>query len=570
MPEPGTQVDRSSGEAAPLLPLRWNDTVRPYAQHRCIHELFEEQAALGPQSTAVVDELGSLTYAELNARANKLARYLRSLGVGPDRCVAICLERSVGMVVGLLGILKAGGAYVPLDPSYPGGRLAQMLADSQPMAVLTHGPARARFAQASGALVRLPCILDIDTDVRLWDQESDLNLSPTDLRLTSSNLVYVIYTSGSTGTPKGVMTEHRALVNRVCWMQSAYSLDNSDTVLQKTPFSFDVSVWEFLWTLTSGARLVMARPEGHKDPLYLSRVIQHHRVTTLHFVPSMLRLFLCAPTAHNCHSLKHVICSGEVLPASLLERFQAVLPDARLHNLYGPTEAAIDVTSWTWDGQALAENQSPPIGRPIWNTRIYILDGEGQPVPVGAPGEIHIGGVGVARGYLNRPELTRERFIPSPFVRGERLYKTGDLGQYLPNGDIEFLGRNDQQVKINGLRIELGDIESQLLRCPGVREAVVLAREDNLGNKRLVAYYSLLEGSQVSVADLNSHLATTLPYPMTPAAYVRLNDLPLTSNGKLDRGALPIPDAGAYDRRDSARRMNPTQSPNAGECEHGE
>jgi acyl-coenzyme A synthetase/AMP-(fatty) acid ligase len=352
------------------------------------------------------------------------------------------------------------------------------------------------------------------------------------------------------------MNAHGGVINRLLWMQEAYPLTERDTVLQKTPFSFDVSVWEFFWTLLAGARLVVARPEGHKDPDYLAALIQESGVTTLHFVPSMMGPFLDAEAAGRCSSIRNVFCSGEALPPALAGRFRTTLPQARLHNLYGPTEAAIDVTAWTCEGEDLAGRSSIPIGRPIANTRIYLLDGSMQPVPIGVAGELYIGGAGVARGYLNRPELTAERFVASPFVAGDRLYRTGDLGRYLSDGDIEFLGRNDFQVKIRGYRIELGEIEARLAAHPGVREAVVAAREGPDGDRRLVAYYVAAEAASddeaaeaVSAEGLRSHLSAGLPEHMVPAAYVRLEALPLTPNGKLDRGALPAPDGEAYAQR---------------------
>jgi acyl-coenzyme A synthetase/AMP-(fatty) acid ligase len=344
------------------------------------------------------------------------------------------------------------------------------------------------------------------------------------------------------------MNEHGGVVNRLFWMQDAYRLDSRDAVLQKTPFSFDVSVWEFFWPFFTGARLVMARPEGHKDPAYLTEIIRRGDITTLHFVPSMLQLFLGDLNAGSCSNLRRVVCSGEALPLSLAKNFHECLPRTDLYNLYGPTEAAVDVTAWP--SQPGYKGSSAPIGCPIANTRMYVLDQHLQPVPVGVAGELYIGGVQVARGYLNRPELTAERFVPDPFKAPTadepkpRIYKTGDLGRWLPDGNIEFLGRNDFQVKIRGFRIELGEIEARLAAIAGVKEAVVLAREDAPGEKRLVAYYN---GSEELTAGIfRSHLVNDLPEYMVPAAYVRLETLPLTPNGKLDRKALPAPEGGAF------------------------
>ncbi|TBG71185.1 amino acid adenylation domain-containing protein, partial [Rhizobium leguminosarum] len=390
----------------------FNATAVDYPAHALVHELFEEQVALSPEAVALVFEEESLTYGALEARANRLAHHLVSLGVKPDERVAICVERSIEMVVGLLAVLKAGGAYVPLDPAYPPDRLAYMLEDCNPVAILTHAPARnaleaARAGMegqdtgAKGQGTAAP-VIDLVADAFQW---ADLSANAPDIRsagMTSANLAYVIYTSGSTGLPKGAMNEHRALINRLTWMQEAYRLDADDTLLQKTPFSFDVSVWEFFWPLMAGARLVLARPDGHKDARYLTAVIARHQVTTLHFVPSMLALFLEAADADACRSLRRVVCSGEALPGDLAHRCKGQIAGADLYNLYGPTEAAIDVTAWTCPAD-IDRGDIIPIGRPIANTRIYILDGRGEPVPVGVAGELHIGGAGVARGYLNRP-----------------------------------------------------------------------------------------------------------------------------------------------------------------------
>ncbi len=354
------------------------------------------------------------------------------------------------------------------------------------------------------------------------------------------NPAYIIYTSGSTGKPKGVVNTHRGILNRLLWMQDAYRLTASDRVLQKTPFSFDVSVWEFFWPLMFGARLVVARPEGHKDGEYLVKTIVDQRITVMHFVPSMLQLFLETPGVEKCDCLRHVICSGEALSPDLQNRFFSRL-DARLHNLYGPTEAAVDVTYWECrrDGHL----KTVPIGRPVANTKIYILDSQMHPTPVGVPGELHIGGVQVARGYVNRPDLTAEKFVPDPFSDdpGARLYKTGDLARYLPDGDIEYLGRLDHQIKIRGLRIELAEIESVLIQHPAAREAAVVAREDTPGDQRLVAYVVLKPASPLSSTELRDHLKRSLPDYMIPAAFVGLDALPLTSSGKVDRRGLPAP-----------------------------
>ncbi|OLF53509.1 non-ribosomal peptide synthetase [Pseudomonas chlororaphis] len=528
----------------------FNATARDYDLEQTIHGLFEAQVERTPEAQAVKAGAHSLSYCALNQRANQLAHYLREQGVGPDSRVAICVERGLEMVVGLLAILKAGGGYVPLDPAYPPERIAYMLEDSAPVAVLAQG--------ATGHLLGNVPVIDMERP--LW-QDRPLD-NPQIPELTPRHLVYVIYTSGSTGKPKGVINEHRAVVNRLLWMQEEYALDAADAVLQKTPFSFDVSVWEFFWPLMTGARLVMARPEGHKDPTYLGEVIEAEHISTLHFVPSMLDVFLAHGDSARCAGLTRVLCSGEALPGSLVRRFKTQLPGTELHNLYGPTEAAVDVTAWNCAGPVEQTPDNTPIGKPIANTRMYLLDEQLQPVPLGVVGELYIGGVQVARGYLHRPQLTAERFLKDPF-RDEpqaRMYRTGDVGRYLPDGVIEYLGRNDDQVKIRGLRIELGEIQARLTQFPGVKEAVVVAREDVPGDKRLVAYFTLqVAGQALETEALRSHLLEQLPEYMLPALFVPLPALPLSPNGKLDRKALPAPDLEALRVREYEAPVGDTE-----------
>jgi amino acid adenylation domain-containing protein len=519
-------------------------TETPCPTEKLIHQLFEEQVGRAANAVALMYEGQSLTYAALNARADLLAGYLRGQGVVPDTLVGICMERSLEMVVGLLGILKAGGAYVPLDPSYPGDRLSYMLADAAPRIVLTQERLRSVVPESPAEVIAL------DSASSEIGRPPLAGLAPFTSRLRPAHLAYVIYTSGSTGRPKGAMNEHRAVVNRLIWMQEQYRLGQHDRVLQKTPFSFDVSVWEVFWPLMSGACLVIARPEGHRDPAYLEDLIDDAGVTTLHFVPAMLQAFLQRHGAGRCSSLRHIVCSGEELSASLQNRCLASFPQARLSNLYGPTECAVDVTAWECVPDANCRRV--PIGRPIANTRIYILDERLAPVTAGDMGEIFIGGVAVGRGYWNRPDLTASRFVPDPFSPEPRarMYKTGDLGRSRADGAIEYLGRNDHQVKVRGFRIELGEIEAQLARCPAVQEAAVLAREDFAGEKSLVAYL-VLQGAalQPSPSGLREQLRRTLPEHMIPGAFVLLERMPLSPNGKLDRKALPPPDPASYTRR---------------------
>ncbi|TFI53961.1 amino acid adenylation domain-containing protein [Mastigocladus laminosus UU774] len=515
------------------LLFNWNNTATDYPQDTCIHELFEEQVEKTPDAIALIFENQQLSYRELNRRANQLARYLQQLGVKPEVLVGICVERSLSMVIGLLAILKAGGAYVPLDPSYPQEHLAYMLEDSQPGVLLTQ---QYLLENISNHKAQVICI---DSD---WEKIANENTDNPISNITLDNLAYVIYTSGSTGKPKGAMNAHSGILNRLLWMQQTYQLTSADAVLQKTPFSFDVSVWEFFWTLITGARLVVAQPEGHKDTNYLVNLIAQQQITTLHFVPSMLQVFIEAEGLEKCQSLVRIIASGEALPAQLQQRFFNKL-DAQLHNLYGPTEAAVDVTFWQCEKDGVTHQNTVPIGQPIANIQIYLLDQYLNPVPVGITGEVYIGGVGVGRGYLNRPELTAEKFIPNPFSQQtERLYKTGDKARYLANGEIEYIGRIDNQIKLRGFRIELGEIEAIISQYQAVRETVVVVREESEDSKRIVAYVVPQTEQTLTIPELRSFLESKLPSYMVPAAFVTLEALPLTPNGKVDRRALPTPE----------------------------
>ncbi|HVQ09451.1 MAG TPA: amino acid adenylation domain-containing protein [Allosphingosinicella sp.] len=508
--------------------VQWNSTETRLSDTRCAHKRFEDRAAELEDAVALSFEGDDLTYGELNKRANQLARHLVGLGVGPDLVVGVCLDRCLEMTVSILAILKAGGAYLPLDPEYPPGRLDFMLQDAGASVLIVDA------VTAAIALTNDATRIVVDRD---WPEIARHEVSAPPLTARTSSLAYVIYTSGSTGRPKGVMVEHAALSNRLLWMQAEYRLSRRDVVLQKTPFSFDVSVWEFLWTLSEGARLEVARPRGHLDPAYLARTIQERGVSIVHFVPSMLTAFLSSGALSSCASLRLVFASGEALPRSVAEAFLEA-SDAELHNLYGPTEAAIDVTS---HHVTVASGSPIPIGRPIWNTQLYVLDDERRAVPQGVRGELYIAGDGLARGYLGRPALTAERFLDNPFAEpGARMYRTGDIVRWRRDGELEYLGRTDDQVKLRGFRIELGEIEARLSGHPGVREAVVLAREDTPGDKRLVAYFTAAD--DVEIASLRAHLAAALPAYMVPAAYVRVDSFALTPNGKLDRKALRAPD----------------------------
>ncbi|WP_454694304.1 amino acid adenylation domain-containing protein [Achromobacter aegrifaciens] len=507
----------------------WSENPRRHPETEPLHRLIERRVQEQPQAVALLFGDAAWTYADLNARANRLAHRLIKLGVRPEVKVGIAMERSFGMVVALLAILKAGGAYVPLDPDYPMERLAYMVEDSGIGLVLVQGAVQDRLPAVEGLAVLEPDRLDLAGEPAHDPQ----------VAVHGENLAYVIYTSGSTGRPKGAANRHCALLNRLAWMQQAYGLDGSDTVLQKTPFSFDVSVWEFLWPLMTGARLAIAGPGDHRDPQRLLELIRRHRVTTLHFVPSMLQAFLAHEGIDTCTSLKRILCSGEALPAEARNEVFRRLPQAELSNLYGPTEAAIDVTHWACRNDG---HSQVPIGQPISGIQTHVLDADLNLAPAGAVGELFLGGTGLARGYLGRAGLSAERFVADPFgADGGRLYRTGDLVRWNGEGQLEYLGRIDHQVKIRGLRIELGEVEAQLLSQPGVREAVVVARAGSSG-PRLVAYVSATAGQEVDAGELRERLGRQLPDYMVPSAIVALESLPLNANGKVDRKALPDPE----------------------------
>jgi arthrofactin-type cyclic lipopeptide synthetase A len=495
--------------------------------HQTWPALFAQQVRRCPDAVAVQAGEQRLSYRQLDEQSNRLAHQLRAMGVQPDSRVAICVERSLALVVGLLGILKAGGAYVPLDPSYPDERLRYMLADSTPQVLLVHA-ASAGLLAGSGVPT-----LDLDRDT--WHQQPAH--APVVPGLHPGNLAYVIYTSGSTGTPKGVMVEHRGLCNLMHWGTGLCPPRPGDALLQRAPFSFDGSVWELFWPLSAGLRLVLARPDGHRDPAYLAELIQTQGVTCVKFVPAMLQPFLDVEGIERCTGLRDIFCGGGELTLAMAAAVRTRLPWVRLHNVYGPTEATVDSTAWTLEPEQALPLGAPPIGRPICNTRLYLLDTHDRPVPFGAVGQLHIGGVGVARGYLGLPALQAERFIASPFVAGERLYRTGDLARYRADGELEFLGRNDFQLKLRGLRVEPGEIEVQLASYPGLEQALVSMHEE-----RLVAWFTCRPGySAPGLEALRCHMLARLPEHLVPSAFVALDTWPLSPNGKVDRQALPAP-----------------------------
>ncbi|MBK5007039.1 non-ribosomal peptide synthetase [Pseudomonas sp. S32] len=511
---------------------QWNATVADYPLDTCVHTLIEAQARKTPDAVALVFGERQLSYRELDQQANQLAHQLIEQGAGPDVLVGIAAQRSVEMVLGLLAVLKAGAAYVPLDPEYPRERLAYMFDDSRMALLLTQTEVLPQLPLPAG--LRALCL----------DRQAHLNypLTAPQVQLEPESLAYVIYTSGSTGNPKGAGNRHKALTNRLCWMQQAYGLDATDAVLQKTPFSFDVSVWEFFWPLMAGARLVVAAPGDHREPARLVRLIEQQGITTLHFVPSMLQVFLQDEGVSRCTSLIRIVCSGEALQVDAQQQVFAKLPNAGLYNLYGPTEAAIDVTHWTCRDEGL---DSVPIGQPIANLGTYVLADDLSPLPAGLVGELYLGGEGLARGYHRRPGLTAERFVASPFGNGQRLYRTGDLARQRADGVLEYMGRIDHQVKIRGLRIELGEIEARLLEQPEVREAAVLAVGSG-ADVQLAGYVvpaaldSADEAAQALLRDvLRARLKALLPEYMVPTYLLLLDRLPLSPNGKLERKALP-------------------------------
>ncbi|MBK3473625.1 non-ribosomal peptide synthetase [Pseudomonas carnis] len=516
-----TQPQHAIGD----LPLMQADEQQPWSEAPCaparhwLPELLNQQTS---DATALVWQDGSLTFAQLHTQANRLAHYLRDKGVGPDVCVAIAAERSPQLLIGLLAIIKAGGAYVPLDPDYPAERLAYMLKDSGVQLLLTQTALLPQLPSAEGVCVIAMDSLHLDS----WPTQAP------GLHLHGDNLAYVIYTSGSTGQPKGVGNTHGALAERLQWMQATYQLNETDVLMQKAPISFDVSVWECFWPLITGCRLVLAGPGEHRDPHRIAQLVQEHGVTTLHFVPPLLQLFIDEPLVAECTSLRRLFSGGEALPAELRNRVLARLPAVQLHNRYGPTETAINVTHWQC---AASDGERSPIGRPLGNVICRVLDEQLNPLPAGVPGELCIGGIGLARGYLGRAGLTAERFVADPLgAAGARLYRTGDRARWNADGLLEYLGRLDQQVKLRGFRVEPEEIEALLLALGGIAQAVVLVRD-----AQLIGYYTA--DTELDEQRVKTALAAELPEYMVPALLMRLDAMPLSPSGKLDRRALPEP-----------------------------
>jgi amino acid adenylation domain-containing protein len=530
-------------QAVSLLPLvdrdkqnrivqEWNATQASWPME-CVHELLRRQARLTPDAVAVEIDGVALTYERLDRDTDALARWLRRSGVRTETIVAVACERSLEMVTALLGVLKAGAAYLPLDPDNPPARNEYVLTDSGTRLLLTLSKHRRQLPQPGGVTVvcldELPLAQEIAEELSVGDPDQ---------------LAYLIYTSGSTGKPKGVLSQHGPVSNRIRWAMATFPLRQGDLLLQKTPVHFDISVWEVFWPLSVGATVVLARPDGHRDPEYLSRTIAERGITDVHFVPSGLPAFLQRPDLGACTKLRRIYCSGEALAPALQEQVFARLPQVELHNLYGPTEAAIEVTHW----QCRPGTETVPIGRPIGNARTYVLDPALRPVPPGVPGELYLGGWPPARGYHGRPELTAQRFLPDPFGEaGTRMYRPGDRAQWRPDGTVEYLGRNDNQIKLRGYRIELGEIEAVLGGHPDVAAVVVVVHQTDDNDQRLVGYVvpgpNAAADTEVLVARLRQHLTDRLPSYMRPVTYVCLDRFPLTPSGKTDRSALPAPTA---------------------------
>ncbi len=520
----------------------FNDTKKSYSENKTVLDLFGKKAKENPNTIALVFDKQSLTYGELDEKSDKLALHLISEGVTPESLVPICLDRSFEMIIGILGILKAGGAYVPIDPQFPQKRIGHILEDTKAKLLLT----------TSGLAEQLDTYSNVKR-VLLDTSEPYKAVVQTALPIIGeTELIYVIYTSGTTGIPKGVMNEHKGVFNRLIWMHDYLKVSPKDVVLQKTTFCFDVSAWEIFLPLTTGARMVLAAPDGHKDSGYLQKLMKENTVTIAHFVPSMLSAFLADLDPANCPGLVHVVCSGEELKSKIVRDFKSVLKSTQIHNLYGPTEASIEVTAINVTG---CNADEIPIGWPIANTKMYVVDKQNNPQPIGVPGELLIGGVQVARGYLNNKELTQQRFVASPFKDGERLYRTGDVAKWLPDGALVYLGRKDNQVKIRGYRIELGEIENALEKITDILQAVVVVQEDEQASKQLVAYVVLknstattnhmtnIEGAEKE--SIKKTLLSALPAYMVPQLYIALMEMPLSLSGKVDRKSLPEPNISA-------------------------
>lgn len=525
------QLPLMPAEALQQILFDWNQTIVDYGTMGYTHELISQQAQRTPNWTALMFDGKAMSYAELDQKTNQLAQFLILQQTHNNPFIGVYMERSFEMVIALVGIMKAGGAYVPIDPSHPADRIAYVIKDAGIDMILT----QSRFMTQISDHEPLKTV-DLEQQ---WDRIHPFPITPVNVNIEPHQVVYVIYTSGSTGKPKGVLISHHSLQNRLLWMQQHFNAQPEDRFLQKTPYSFDVSVWEFFWPLISGVTLVLCKPGGHRDSLHLIRFINEMQITMLHFVPPMLNVFLDQPEVTTCSTIRRIFCSGEVMSNEIKNKCLNRL-ETELHNMYGPTETTIEVSHQPCQKQDAPYAQSVPIGKPINNTQLYVLDAQRNPVPIGVVGELYIGGANVALGYHNKPELTQENFIPNPFSHhpNDIIYKSGDLVRYLPDGNIEYLSRVDFQVKLRGFRIELGEIENTLMLHPDINKAIVLLREDTPGDKRLVAYYVTTQ----AITDLKTFASHSLPEYMLPSVYVQLTELPITANGKTDRKALPQPE----------------------------
>ncbi|MFC4590846.1 non-ribosomal peptide synthetase [Sphaerisporangium corydalis] len=529
--DPAARLSRagmlSEAERRRML-VDWNDTQGPFPADQTIHQLIAAQAAIRPDEPAVVHDGRTLTHRALDQRANQLAHHLRTHGIGPETLVAVLLDRTPDLIVTLLAILKAGAAYVPLDPDYPADRLTYMLDDTAAPLVITQESLAGRLPEHVARVL-------VDTQ---WPEVAAFPTTEPPPLATPRDLAYVIYTSGSTGRPKGVMIEHQGVVSYMAGMQAAFPIHAGESFLQATPVTFDVSAYEILWPLWQGGTVVLVPGASRLDMAHVGSLMRRHRVVGLHFVPSLMDMFVAQADPADCTTLRYAFCSGEGLPEVLVRRFADRFGDG-LINLYGATEVSVDTTYWH------ASPDSPVLaGRPMMNQTVYVLDRSLRPVPVGAVGEVYLGGRSVGRGYLRRPRLTAERFPADPFTgdRGARMYKTGDLGRFTAGGELDLLGRIDGQLKLRGVRVEPGEIEAVLLSHPGVAACAVVAWQDGAGDKHLVAYCVPATGD-LEVAGLRALCRESLPPAMVPAVFMTLAALPLSANSKVDRNRLPAPDA---------------------------
>ncbi|WP_043647536.1 non-ribosomal peptide synthetase, partial [Nocardia thailandica] len=507
--------------------LSWNDTGHEHDPTATLASLLDATVAASPHAPALTEDGRHLSYAELDARVNRLARYLVTAGVGPETRVALVIRRSAELVIAMYAVTRAGGAYVPIDPEQPAPRTRHILDTAAPLLVLTDD---ATGFTAEGRAV-------VSTEWLDLSGYSDRPLTDADRRapLRPGNTAYVVFTSGSTGRPKGVAVPHAAVVNQLRWKIAEFGLGGDDAILLKTAAGFDLSVWEFWSAAVCGGRLVIAAPGAQRDPAGLAELMRREGVTTLHVVPSMLDALLHRPLPA---ALRRVLAIGETLPAALAARFAAGAPGTALFNVYGPTETAVSITCHR---VCPADTASVPIGRPVWNSRVYVLDDRLRPVPAGVPGELYLAGIQLATGYLGRPDLTAERFVADPFTPGGRLYRTGDLAAWTRDGELDYRGRTDFQLEIRGYRIETGEIDAVLAACPEVAHAVTVGRENQAGATVLVSYVVAAPGCGIDAERLRERVALALPAYMVPATITILDRLPLTSVGKLDRAALPAP-----------------------------